>query len=88
MEDKNNTSNLQVKEVLDLLPPLQLSREINPNLPNIPGVISMIMRVKSGKTNFLANLLLNSEFYGGDPHIFDMIYIISPTARLDKSSQH
>ena len=48
MEDKKQeTSNtdtvsdthLQVKEVMDLLPPLHLSTDINPNFPNIPAVI-------------------------------------------------
>jgi len=78
---------LTVREVKNLLPLIPLPRPIDPRLPEIPGVITMIMKVKSGKTNFMANLLLGENFYGGQTPIFDMIYIISPTAKIDKSSQ-
>tara|TARA_Y100001963_G_scaffold102961_1_gene141731 strand:- start:256 stop:1203 length:948 start_codon:yes stop_codon:yes gene_type:complete len=78
---------LTVREVKNLLPVIPLSRPIDERLPEIPGVITMIMKVKSGKTNFLANMLLGENFYGGQTPIFDMIYIISPTAKIDKSAQ-
>ena len=56
-------------------------------LPTIPGVCVLIMRVKSGKSNLLVNLLLGENFYGGEPPIFETIYVISPTASIDRSSQ-
>ena len=32
-------------------------------------------------------LLLGENFYGGEPPIFETIYVISPTASIDRSSQ-
>ena len=32
-------------------------------------------------------LLLRENFYGGEPPIFETIYVISPTASIDRSSQ-
>ena len=42
------------------------------------------MKCKSGKSNFIANLLNREEFYEG---IFEKIYIVSPTVKIDKSLQ-
>ena len=32
-------------------------------------------------------VLLRENFYGGEPPIFETIYVISPTASIDRSSQ-
>jgi len=76
-----------VREVKNLLPPLVLPREIDERLPQIPFVCTLIQKVRSGKSNLIANLLLGEAFYGGQTPIFDMIYIISPTIKMDKTSQ-
>lgn len=79
--------NLTVMEVKDTLPKIPHPRPIDPRLPDVPGVVLLIMKVKSGKSNLLVNLLLGENYYGGNPPIFDMIYIVSPTVKIDKSSQ-
>ena len=78
---------LTVREVKDMLPKIPQSREFDPRLPDLPGVCLLIMKVKSGKSNLLSNLLLNSNFYGGPVNLFDTIYVVSPTIKIDKSSQ-
>ena len=83
----NENKELRVREVKNLLPPVILPREIDERLPQVPFVCSLIMKVRSGKSNCIANLLLGEAFYGGQPPIFDMIYIISPTIKMDKTSQ-
>ena len=45
------------------------------------------MKVKSGKSNLMSWMLLSEQTLGGKTPIFDMIYIISPTAKIDRSSQ-
>ena len=97
VEDKSNPKpedvnpkkeyDLTVRAVKNLLPIIPLARPIDPRLPEIPGVVTMIMKVKSGKSNMLANMILGENFYGGQIPIFDMVYIISPTVKIDKSSQ-
>ena len=42
------------------------------------------MKCKSGKSNVIANLLSREEYYEG---IFDIIIIVPPTVKIDKSSQ-
>ena len=86
-KDKKKTFDLTVQEVKNMLPELPLPRPIDPRLPSVPGVCLLVMKVKSGKSNLLVNMMLGENFYGGPNHIFDMIYIISPTAKIDKSSQ-
>lgn len=78
---------LQVFEVRDYLPKPQLPRKIHPDLPDVPGVMLFIMRCKQGKTNFIANMNLSSQFFGGKTPIFDLTYIICPTLEADPSSQ-
>lgn len=90
MSKKNKhkkTFDLTVQEVKNLLPELPLPRAIDPRLPQVPGVCLLVMKVKSGKSNLLVNMMLGENYYGGQNPIFDMIYIISPTAKIDKSSQ-
>ena len=54
---------MAVYEVKDERPELPLPRELNPNLPDVPGILLFIMKCKSGKSNFIANLLNRKEFY-------------------------
>ena len=75
---------MKIYEVKDARPQLPLPRPLNPALAEIPGIMLFIMKCKSGKSNFIANLLNREEFYEG---IFDKIYIVSPTVKIDKSSQ-
>ena len=83
----SENKDLIVREVKNLLPPIELPREIDERLPQVPFVCSLIQKVRSGKSNLIANLLLGEAFYGGQTPIFDMIYIISPTAKIDRTSQ-
>jgi len=75
---------MTVYEVKDERPSLPLPRPINPVLPDIPGILLFLMKCKSGKSNMIANLLNREEYYEG---IFDKIIIVSPTVKIDKSSQ-
>ena len=75
---------MAVYEVKDERPELPLPRELNPALPDVPGILLFIMKCKSGKSNFIANMLNREEFYEG---IFEKIYIVSPTVKIDKSTQ-
>lgn len=81
------SKSLRIREVKDLLPKIPLPREVDPRLPYPIGVMLLIMKVKSGKSNLLCNYLLSEHFLGGKDYIYDTIYIISPTAKIDKSSQ-
>lgn len=80
---------LTVHEVRDILPPVHQNREISSMLSKPCFVTMLVMKVRSGKTNLISNLLLNSNFYGKDTKsnefAFDLVYIISPTIRNDKS---
>jgi len=78
---------LRVLELKNFLPEITLPRPIDPRLPDIPGVMLLIMKVKSGKSNLMSWMLLSEQTLGGKKPIFDMIYIISPTAKIDRSSQ-
>ena len=87
-QTKNKTdfssADLTVYEVKDERPSLPLPRPLNPVLPDIPGVLLFLMKCKSGKSNMVANMLNREEYYEG---IFDKIIIVSPTVKIDKSSQ-
>ena len=69
---------MAVYEVKDERPNIPLPREVNPALPEVPGILLFIMKCKSGKSNFIANMLNREEFYEG---IFEKIYIVSPTVK-------
>ena len=84
MNNNFHNSDMKIYEVKDERPQLPLPRPLNPNLPDIPGILLFIMKCKSGKTNFIANLLNREEYFEG---LFEKIYIISPTVKIDKSSQ-
>ena len=74
---------MRIYEVKDERPPLN-SPPYNPNLPELPGILLFIMKCKSGKTNFIANYLNRPEYVQG---VFDKVIIVSPTEKIDKSSQ-
>ena len=77
-------ADVTVYEVTDERPSLPLPRPINPVLPDIPGILLFLMKCKSGKSNMIANLLSREEYCEG---IFDIIIIVPPTVKIDKSSQ-
>ena len=79
-----SNADMTVYEIKDERPSLPLPRPINPVLPDIPGILLFLMKCKSGKSNMIANLLNREEYYEG---IFDKIIIVSPTVKIDKSSQ-
>ena len=86
-EPSQPLNDLRVLELKNFLPEIPLPRPIDPRLPDIPGVMLLIMKVKSGKSNLMSWMLLSEQTLGGKTPIFDLIYIISPTAKIDKSSQ-
>ena len=86
-EEPKPLSDLRVLELKNFLPEIKLPRPIDPRLPDIPGVMLLIMKVKSGKSNLMSWMLLSEQTLGGKQPIFDLIYIISPTAKIDRSSQ-
>jgi len=75
---------LGILEVQNFLPELPLPRPIDDRLPTVPGITTFIARCRSGKSNLICNMLLRPEFY---EDIFDIIYYISPTVKIDKSTQ-
>jgi len=75
---------LTVMKVKDLSVPIQFPREIDDRLPEPPCVLTSIMVVRSGKSNLFFWLLNSEQAYGG---IFDLIYIISPTIKTDRTGQ-
>ena len=79
-----SNADVTVYEVKDERPSLPLPRPINPVLPVIPGILLFLMKCKSGKSNMIANLLSREEYCEG---IFDIIIIVPPTVKIDKSSQ-
>ena len=83
----NNMFDLKVLEVKNTLPEIKFPRPIDCRLPTIPGLQLYVARCRSGKSNFLMNMLFGENFWGGKVNVFDVIYYISPTCRMDKSTQ-
>lgn len=81
--EKQNKNPLEILKIVD--PPNTKERKLNPNLPQPPSLILMIMPTKGGKTTIASNLLLNKNFYGAD--FFDEYIIISPTINNDLSAR-
>ena len=75
---------LTVREVQDLTPNIPLPRDVDNRLCRPPCVNTAIMKVRSGKSNLFFWLLNSSQAYGG---IFQMIYICSPTIKVDRTGQ-
>jgi len=65
---------------------INIRRPIHPLLPkaNEGANVLMVSSVKSGKTNLLTNLLLNSNFYRD---VFDNCYIFSSTLHQDQTGR-
>lgn len=76
-----NKSSLKVKKVIDITPPIVLKREIDSRLPTPCFILTMICRIRSGKSNLIFWLLNSEDAY---KDIFDMIYIIQPTIKNDR----
>ena len=74
---------LDILKVVD--PPNLKQRALNPNLPQPPSLVLMIMPTKSGKSTIISNMLLNKNFYGAD--FFDEYIVISPTINNDLTSR-
>ena len=73
----------QIKKIVD--PPKLKEKPLHPNLPQPPGLLLMVMPVKSGKSTIISNLLLNDNFFGQD--YFDICKIISTTINNDLTSR-
>lgn len=56
--------------------------EIHENLPQAPSLVLIFGSVKSGKSNYVSNMILNPSFMRGK---LDKIILISPSARNDDS---
>ena len=65
---------------------INLRRPIHPMLPDATQGANVIIcsSVRSGKTNLLCNLLLNSNFY---KDCFDEVYVISSTIHQDQTGR-
>ena len=97
MSEKDNNTNVQketdklfdlkVLEVKNTLPEIKLPRPVDPRLPTIPGLVLFVARCRSGKSNFIMNYLFSENYLGGKVNVFDVIYYVSPTCRMDKSTQ-
>ena len=76
-------------DTLKILPVKKLKEEsiskktINKILPQPPFCWNLIASVKSGKTNFIINMIYNSNFYRD---YFDEIYWFSPSIMNDKTA--
>tara|TARA_R110001592_G_scaffold15696_6_gene67976 strand:- start:529 stop:1272 length:744 start_codon:yes stop_codon:yes gene_type:complete len=80
---KKTKNPLDILKVVD--PPNIKHRALNPNLPQPPSLVLMIMPTKTGKSTIASNLLLNKNFYGAD--FFDEYIVISPTINNDLTSR-
>jgi len=62
-------------------PPREKPRkELHPNLPELPCIMTIVAPTKSGKTNLLTNILLRDEFY---KDVHDNVTIMSNTIEQD-----
>ena len=87
MSDKDKNFDLKILEVKNVLPEIKLPRPVDARLPTIPGLQLFVARCRSGKSNMLMNFLFSENFWGGPINVFDVIYYVSPTCRMDKSTQ-
>jgi len=66
-------------------PPREKPRkELHPNLPELPCIMTIIAPTKSGKTNLLTNLILRDEFY---KDVHDNVTIMSNTIEQDRTGR-
>ena len=82
----DNLKVLPLKEIKD--DKKKTKKQIHPNLPQIPFLLSIVGATGTGKSVAISNMLLNKFMYGGANHAFDRVYIFSPSIYLDKSSKH
>jgi len=85
-DNVDDTFNLEVLPVRKDNSGIRLRRPIHPILPNAnQGASTLIISsVRSGKSNLLVNLMLNSNFY---KDAFDDVYIFSSTINQDQTSR-
>ncbi len=66
-------------------PPKEKPRkQVHPNLPELPCIMTLVMPTKSGKSTILSNLLLRDEFY---KDVMDNVTIMSNTIDQDVTSR-
>ena len=81
MEGKPPPRILKVKS-----PPREKPRkELHPNLPELPCILTIIAPTKSGKTNLLSNLLLREDFY---KDVHDNVTIMSNSIESDVTGRY
>jgi hypothetical protein len=70
-------------------PKVKQRRELHPNLPILPTIMTIVAPTKSGKSTILSNLLLRSDMYGpiGKETLFDNVTIMSNTINSDITSR-
>ncbi len=82
---KINTKPPVVLKVKD--PEIPNRKELHPNLMSLPSLTLIIASTKSGKSNYILNLLANSDFIGPDEKTdkayFEQIKVISTTLNCD-----
>ncbi len=67
-------------------------RDVHPNLLRPPLRLALVGSSRSGKSNYLVNLIARSAYYGGDPKkgiepVFDKIICFSPNLGLDSTTR-
>ena len=78
---------LMIREPTCDYPLIPLPRKYNEKLPLLPCCMLLNAVVKSGKSVILNNFFLSKNFWGGkeNERIFEQIYLICPTAKIDRS---
>ena len=81
--------NTKIYEVQNLLPPVQLPRVLDSRFPDIHFLMTFIAKSKSGKSNFIANYMLQPDMLdmGGKKPMFETVHVISPSIKSDRSMQ-
>jgi len=80
-------SSLKIRVPTCEYPEIPLPRKYNEKLPELPAIILLNAVVKSGKSVIINNFFLSKHFWGGkeNERIFDQVYIICPTVKIDRS---
>jgi hypothetical protein len=87
VSNNNFDKSLMVRCPTCSYPEIPLPRKYNEKLPELPCCMLLSAVVKSGKSVILNNFFLSKNFWGGKEkeRIFDQIYLICPTAKIDRS---
>ena len=64
--------------------PKEMNRELHPNIPQPPTLLTVYGSIKAGKSTILSNLFLSDDFMRG---YFDRIFWFSQTILNDKTSR-